>query len=196
MSQLSLHLKTAPVEDPVTLAETKLHLRVDPDLTDDNTLIASMIKAATETAQAITRRQFVTATYELRFDSFPTVINFPRPPLASVVSVKYKDTAGDVQTFDAGKYEVDIYSTVGRIQPKTTESWPTTGDFLGAVIVEYTAGYGAATAVPDDIKSAILLMVGHLYEHREDVIIGVSAVPVPRGANDLLWPRRILGEIL
>ncbi len=192
MSEISINLKTAPTLDPVTLAEAKLHLRVDPDLNEDDALITSLIKAATEAAQTYTRRQFVSATYELRFDRFPYQINLLRPPLVSVTSVKYLDSNGDEQTVDDGDYEVDIHSTVGRIRPKGAASWPTTGDFLGAVIVEYVAGYGAPAALPDDMRSAILLTIGHLYEHREDVLVGVTGTQIPRGANDLLYPHRIL----
>lgn len=196
MSEISLTLKTPPAVDPVTLNEAKVHLRVDPDLSDDNALITSLIKAATETAQGFTHRQFVSATYELRFDIFPQVINLLRPPLISVTSVKYLDDAGATQTVDTAVYEVDKFSTVGRIRPKASQSWPSTGDFMGAVIIEYIAGYGVAAAVPKDILSAILLMIGHLYEHREDVLVGVAGNQIPRGANNLLFPHRILLGII
>lgn len=41
------------------------------------------------------------------------------------------------------------------------------------------------------IKAAILLIFGQLYENREDVIVGLSAVELPGGAKSLLRPLRI-----
>jgi len=41
------------------------------------------------------------------------------------------------------------------------------------------------------IKSAILLILGHLYENREDVVIGLTVASLPSGAKALLQPHRI-----
>ncbi len=195
MAELSITVKTPPAKSPISLAEAKLHCRVDEDITKDDSLIRSYIKAATENAEAITRRQFITATYELRLDRFPAVIQFPRPPLWDVISVKYYDTDEAEQTLDESVYMMDEYSTIGRITPAPGESWPGVGETIPTITIEFQAGYGDRDAVPEDIKSAIKLIVGHLYEHRETVLVGVSGSVVPRGADDLLAPHRIIGEI-
>lgn len=191
MYEMALTLKTPPSSEPVSLKEAKNHCRVDDDITNDDSLIRSMIVAARQAAETFTRRQLITATYELRFDGFPYTICPPMPPLISVVSIKYQDTDDAEQTVDSGDYQVDKYSTVGRIRPKQDKSWPSTYVGMGVVVVEYTAGYGARENVPEQIIAAILLIVGHLYEHREDVIVGTGAVTIPRGANDLLYPFRV-----
>ncbi|MDR6394634.1 head-tail connector protein [Herbaspirillum seropedicae] len=50
---------------------------------------------------------------------------------------------------------------------------------------------GAEPIVVDAaIKAAILLTCGHLYNNREDVVIGVTAVALPNGAQALLRPKR------
>lgn len=41
------------------------------------------------------------------------------------------------------------------------------------------------------IKAAILLIFGHLYENREDVVIGLAVAELPGGAKALLRPLRI-----
>tara|TARA_R110001606_G_scaffold68797_1_gene157161 strand:+ start:9841 stop:10317 length:477 start_codon:yes stop_codon:yes gene_type:complete len=41
------------------------------------------------------------------------------------------------------------------------------------------------------IVSACLLITGHLYANREDVVAGVSVAALPNGADSLLWPSRI-----
>lgn len=45
--------------------------------------------------------------------------------------------------------------------------------------------------VNDTIKSAVLLIVGHLYAHREDVVAGVSVAKLPNGAEWLLQPFKV-----
>ena len=45
--------------------------------------------------------------------------------------------------------------------------------------------------VPFDIKAAIMLSAGHLYENRETVIIGQTAVLLPFGAMELLRNHRV-----
>lgn len=55
----------------------------------------------------------------------------------------------------------------------------------------------AAGAVPElivvaeaDVKAALLLTLGSLYEHREDEVVGQTVAKLPRGAESLLWPHR------
>lgn len=43
------------------------------------------------------------------------------------------------------------------------------------------------------IEVAILLILGTLYEHREDVVIGTSIVKLPQSAEHRLQPYRIMG---
>ncbi len=195
MAELSIYLKTPPEIQPISLADAKLHCRVDDDITKDDSLIRSYIKAATDNAQAITRRQFINGVYELRLNAFPPVIKLPRPPLWYVNSIKYFDSDDVEQTLDPAEYTVDEYSTIGQIVPSPTGSWPGIGQQIPTITIEYIAGYGDdRDSVPEDIKSAIKLIVGHLYEHRETVLVGVSGSIIPRGADDLLAPHRIIGE--
>jgi uncharacterized phiE125 gp8 family phage protein len=64
-------LVTAPNAEPVSLAEAKLHLRVENSVTEDDTLIAALIVAARQRAEVITRRAFVTQTWKTVIDQFP-----------------------------------------------------------------------------------------------------------------------------
>ena len=43
------------------------------------------------------------------------------------------------------------------------------------------------------IEVAILLILGTLYEHREDVVVGTSIVKLPQAADHRLQPYRIMG---
>ena len=65
--------------------------------------------------------------------------------------------------------------------------------FLGRAIYANTLAQGADTAgivINPAIQAALLLIVGHLYANREDVVVGLSAAQLPSGAQYLLQPYR------
>ena len=191
MTEMSIQYVARPNTQPVSLTETKLHLKQEEDA--DDTLISPLIKAATLKAENVTKRQFMEATFESRLDRFPVEFHLPRPPLLSIVSIKYIDTDGNEQTFEDSKYSVDTFRTIGRVVLKSGESWPSVDDDINVVRIQWKAGYGTKQSdVPEDIRSAILLTIGHLYEHREDVVVGASVNELPQGALDLLWSYRIV----
>ena len=45
--------------------------------------------------------------------------------------------------------------------------------------------------VNDTIRAAVLLIVGHLYANREDVVAGASVAALPNGADYLLQPYKV-----
>ncbi len=196
MNEMRLTLTVPPEKYPVSVTQANLHLRLEGDeATADKPLVQALIRAATDAAQNFTKRQFITATYEIRFDSFPWEITLPRPPLQSIVSIKYIDLDGNEQTVPAADYQVDQYSTIGRVVPVSGKSWPSTKDQLNAVVVEFKAGYGdERDDIPEQIRAAIRLTLGHLYEHRETVLVGVTASELPQGAEALLWAYRIVNQ--
>lgn len=191
----ALRRTVEPGAEPLTLAEAKLHLKVT--FTDDDALITSLIVAVRQAVEAITLRSLITQTWELTLDRFPCYsyepISIPRPRLQSVTSISYTDLSGITQVWDPIKYVVDIKSEPGRIVPAYGEIYPSTRDVLNAVTVLFVAGYGNAATVPENIKSAMKLMIGHLYEHRETVIIAGQPFEMPFSAEALLRPSCILG---
>ena len=192
MSHFSLYTVTAPSVEPISLADAKLHLRVDVDTDDD--LINAIIKAARQRLEIDARVALITQTLEMRLDCFPVDgddILLLRPPLQSVTSIKYVDTDGVEQTWSSDDYAADIYSTPARIRPAYGEVYPTARSVNNAVTIRYTAGYGdAATAVPDDLLQALKLLIGHFYENREDVITGTIASKLPNAYKWLVAPHQ------
>lgn len=162
----SVRVTSEPAAEPVTVAEAKAYLRIDHD--DEDDLFTEWIKAARAEVEAWCGRSLVTQTRQLKLDCFPgRAIELPYPPVQSVSSVAYVDTAGDTQTWGASNYVVDLHSLPPRLDAAYGIAWPTTRDEVGAVAVTYVAGYGAASAVPSGIKLAIKSLVGDFHEHRE-----------------------------
>ncbi len=61
--------RTAPTVEPLSLVEAKSHLRVD--ITDDDALITSLVTAARQYAEQITRRAFIAQRWTSALDTFP-----------------------------------------------------------------------------------------------------------------------------
>jgi uncharacterized phiE125 gp8 family phage protein len=171
--------------DPViTVSEAKAHLRWTQPIEDD--LIARLVAHATQLAQTRTRRQLVTATLAMRLDALPAcgLIEIPLGPVQAVSSITYVDEAGATQTLASSLYDVDIYSEPSRITIADGATWPSTKRRTNAVTVTFTAGYGAAAAVPDGIKSWMHLQVAALFRNREAFAQGVSVTELPGGFVD------------
>jgi uncharacterized phiE125 gp8 family phage protein len=185
-------LITAPEKEPVTLQEAKSHLRIESN--DEDVLVTGLIEAAREWCEGYQNRAFITQTWEIALDSFPSEnhIEIPKPPLQSIESVKYYGTDETEYTFSADSYCVDTYSEPGRIVLKFGETWPS--DMLrtaNGVIIQFTVGYGDTVAsVPEKVKQAIKVLVGQLYENREATDIK-ELKEVPFAVRDLLGLERI-----
>ncbi len=197
---MTLSLVTGPVGEPITTAEAKAHLRVDT-LSAEDGLIDDDITAARQWAESFLGRALLAQTWDLKLDDFPASdqapIWLPLPPLQSVTSIIYTDTNGNSQTWAASNYIVDAPSgdlaEPGRIATAYQESYPTTRNIINAVTIRFVAGYGAASDVPQKIKQAMYLTIGHLYGNREAVVPGMTVVAVlPMGAEALLWPYRAM----
>jgi uncharacterized phiE125 gp8 family phage protein len=169
---------TSSPANPITLEETKLHLRVDG--TDDNLLIDSLIRVATRLCETYAGLSFITQTRTVKLDYFDkSDVILPYGPVTAVTGVTYIDGDDAPQTVNAADYKLDTQSGLAKI--RVTETWPYTNETLNNVVVTYTAGYGAADAVPDVIKHAIKMTVASLYENRGD-----EKGSIPSGAQDLL----------
>ena len=185
----TLKLVTGATTPVVSTADMKLHLRVDN--TTEDTLIATLVTAATRLSEAQTRRAFLSQVWEMYLDCFPAddvYIALPRSPIITLDSIKYQDEDDAQQTFADSNYKMDdITSAPPRISLKKDSSWPDTIDELGVVVIRFTAGYGtAATSVPAEAIAAIKLIVGNLFENRENVSVGAAANEIPWTARTLL----------
>jgi len=198
----SLTLVQTPALEPLTLAEARRHLRVDH--TDDDDDITSMIVAAREAAETITHRSLVTQRWRLVLDRFPgrDCVQLHQPPVRVVHGIRYLDMGGEWQDADLSVFALDLDAEPGRIRPQFGRIWPITRPQIGAVAIEYTAGYGAPVldsngapaldaagnyagwspaAVPEGIRRWMRQRIGSLYEHREEdaVLTRASIAPLP-----------------
>jgi uncharacterized phiE125 gp8 family phage protein len=188
---MRLKLVSGPTSEPVTLSEATAHLRID--YSEDDALVAAQISAAREWAEAFTRRAFGTQTYDIYFDGWPRFpLDLPRAPLQSVTGIFYTDEDGDETELASTNYIVDTASQPGRIALKSTAVLPSvTLQEINGVRVRFVAG---DANTPEMAKTAMLLLLGDLYENRENTAIGagLAVQAIPFGVRELLWPLRVL----
>jgi hypothetical protein len=112
-------------------------------------------------------------------------IELPYPPLLAVTSITYLDQSGASRSLDLTPgVAVSISTgTPGQITPHYGTIFPITQPTLGAVQINYTAGYGPDPAdVPPNVMTAMMFLVAHYYEHR------TSDVAEPAAVKALLGP--------
>jgi uncharacterized phiE125 gp8 family phage protein len=191
----------AYVRAVATVATATCDFSVDVALqtlaTDEDTLLDSLITAARTHAERFCRRSFITTSWTLRLDKFPSgvgAIDMPRPPLITVTTLKYYNGSGVLTTLTENTdYLVDTASEPGRITLPVSKLWPSPQQRANAVEIAFTAGYGAsASAVPEEIKIAVKMLAGHWYENRNVMIEGHIVADTPLSVSSLLWMHRVL----
>ena len=184
-----LVLVTAPTVEPVTTDAMKDHSRIDH--MEEDGVVSSYEKAARQWCEKATGRAFVTQTWDLYMDSFPSksALIIPMPPLQSVTSVTYYDEDNNSAVLASSNYIVSA-GTPGRITLTSSGAWPSTSlRPADGVVVRFVAGYGDdASDVPEHARQAVRMLAAHLYENREPVIVGTSIAKLPFAVDALLSP--------
>jgi len=190
-----LQLVTADTEYPVTLEEVKDHLGIDAP--EDNGRLNGYIAAATQFVEKSVRGGIAarTQTWDLVMPDFPGGqnsrgrVDFPKPPLQSVTTVKYLNTSSVLTTLTENTdYIVQTdYRRAGWVVPMPDTFWPTVRDQRDdGVQIRFIAGHASNALVPANIRHAMMLMIGHWNENREAVATGTIASEIPLAAKDLI----------
>jgi uncharacterized phiE125 gp8 family phage protein len=190
---------TAPSLDPVSLSEAKEHCRIDSDESDGS--IVGYILAARQFVEKVTGRMLIDQRWALTLDRcwprawdgacYRTRIVVPLPPLTTVTSITYVDTAGVTQTLAANQYRVILRELFGFIEPAYSVSWPAVRDQSDAITVTFNCGYGTNPGdVPEPLRMAILLHVEMLNDRDPD-----SRDTLERARDALLQPYKTEGWI-
>ena len=152
----------------VTLAEARLHLRVD--CPDEDALIWLYISAAEQAAiNALDRGVYADST-ELQ-----TAMAAAPAALAAATAAKESAVAAAEALTDADEKAVALKAA----ENAYTRALVAYRQVLDGIVVN------------DQIKAAVLLTVGHLYANREDVVTGASVAALPNGADYLLQPYKV-----
>jgi uncharacterized phiE125 gp8 family phage protein len=182
-------LVTPPAIWPVTLADAKLHLRVEHDAED--ALITSLIYAATHDAEGEMQRAIHPQTWRRRLDAWPDVIRLWPARVTGITSVAYVDTDGVTVTLPSDRYQLSADDLGARLVPAWGASWPEARQQLDTITVTYSCGtWPAAADVPASVTAWIKLRLTDLYEQRGTVTTSAASPVLPYAAG-LLDPWRV-----
>lgn len=136
--------------EPFDLTAAKEWLKASLDITEDDTLITALIKAARIACEKYANQSFITRTVTAKIHNGLGNFYLPYGPVVSVTSVK--DGSITLTGFTIDDFAV-----------------PSDND----LVATYTAGY---TTLPEDIKTAIKNQVSFMYEKRgsEEMTNGMS----------------------
>ena len=172
-----------PATAQLTLAEMRLHLRLDESFgTDDNLMLLAMLASAVDYCEHYTGRSIGAQTLEIALDAFPACgIVLPNGPVTAITSITYTNVSQ--LTLAPAAYVIDDYGLQTSVLPKAYTQWPATDGTLLGIKIRYVAG-----GVRPAVRSALLLMVAHLYENREATNIGRANTDqeLPYGVTSLL----------
>jgi uncharacterized phiE125 gp8 family phage protein len=188
---MNLILIEKPLNEPVTLEEAKLHLRVDG--AEEDSLISALISATREFCKNFTGRSLAVQAFELVTGPFLIKygsIKLPMPPLVEVLAFKYLNEQNEEVTLEenSGFYVVkDMEPALLCPNPET--GWPEDCALRpDAVRIRFKAGY---VDLPKSIRQAMLLLIGHFYENREVVNKKGEFKELPFSASALLYPFKV-----
>lgn len=209
LARAALRVVVPPTEEPVSVADAGAHLRLDaygsPPEYPDEALLTTLIPAAREYVEGLSGLVLTPKTLEMTGRSFDSLCRWPgdlgillkTSPITGVESVRYVDGNGDEQTMTGSDWQLDSYAIVPTLFPAYgVSTWPSSRDEPNAVRIRFTAGYAAVTGsptaevIPQSLRAAILLMLGHLYENREQTT-GIKLEEIPLGIQALIEPYRL-----
>ena len=151
------------ISEPVSLADAKKHLRLNPG-TDEDDYVNMLISAARQFAENYIGRS-IAVQQILCTEVDAKAVWLPRPPVTEVQSVLIDG--------EPVEYDYDSINGLVVLEEKAER-----------VDITYKAGYATC---PAGLKLAILLLIANWYENREAVVTGsIASVTPPLGAVTLL----------
>ncbi len=144
---LSVTFSNESATEPVTLQEAKDWCRID--VTDDDTLITKLIKAARLICEHYVNMSFIARTVTAKIHNGQGDINLPYGPVTGAINYFELDGTTAIDNFDLTEERGDNFIAV------------------------YPAGYADGT-LPEDLRTAILTQVAFMYENRGDAKIATG----------------------
>ncbi len=158
-------LITPPAGEPVTLAEAKLHLKLDGDAED--ALVTTLIAAARLLVEAASGRMLIEQSWRLVLDRWPSgPLRLPLAPVARIAAARVFDAAGHAIAVAPAAFMLEAADPPALW---IVEPLPMPGRTRAGIEIDLVAGYGVSgAAVPPPLRQAVLMLVARWHEQRGD----------------------------
>ena len=195
--------------EPLSLADLKQHLVLDPDDTSEDARLSSMITAARRACELRINRKVLAAQAAVTLDAFPRqqAGNFwpfclmpeetPLPDHAQIELTGGSVASYQIAYFDPSGAQIimpdaDTYADLSRLPAivRHARAWPQTARRPDAVTITYQLTDLGAEDM-EMVRQAMRLMIGHWYANRE-AVTDTRGVPaeLPISITWLLEPLR------
>lgn len=184
---MTCYLLAGPASEPISLAEAKAFLRVPDDAEDG--LIATLIAAARIHIESVAGLALITQSWRLVLDEWPAnrLVQVPMRPLQSVTAITAYGEDGEGSALALPQFAWDAQGV--RI-PNPIAGMPVLQPHFG-IEIDVVTGFGPTPEdVPAPLRQALLLLVGHWYEHRDAVIQAGAGSIIPAALAPLIAPYR------
>lgn len=172
---------TPPVVDEDFLALVFDHCKIEAGAEEEaySDLVEQYVEAAIERVEAMSGRKLFARAMRLTVDRFETAIMLPPSPVIEVTKVEYVTPEGGLQTIDSGDYVLVDRTGNPALYAAHGTQWPKARASRGAVLVDFTAGYGEAmTDIPASLRQAVMQTVADALRFGGNVATaGVSELP-------------------
>ena len=165
-------------------------------------LLTDIIISARQYVEEITSRKLITQTWNYYINAFPVCRYFKIPfgnLSATDLTLTYTDSDGDdtIMTVDTDYLVLVNGDQCGRIVLPYSETWPSFTEYPSKPIVtQFVCGYGAASSVPDNIKTAIKMVCADMFEDRGELIVGQREVYENKMVTRLLANSRLWDDFI
>ena len=163
---MTIALITQPATEPLALLEVKAHLRIDHD--HEDTLLLETLKAARHYTEFASGQKLITQAWRQYEICFPQdrSIHARVGPVQSIAAITAFDGDGTPHTVASQDAVVVRGASVGLIEFSSSFDPELALNGLEIDLVVGIADFGVD--IPDTLKRAILMLVAHWYENREN----------------------------
>lgn len=184
-----IRVETATVE-PVSLAEMRAYLRLDPDDGGvEDALVASLVSAARAWLESETRRLLAPARFRLLLDCWPRggLLPLPLSPLAGLARAALVARDGSLSDLPEGM----VRPGADRLDGPCLVFGPGLPDLAGrAVLIEVSAGFGGdGPALPAPLALAVKRLAASWFERRGDEAAPITPAEIAALAAPYRWRR-------
>lgn len=174
--------RVSALASPVLLDDARSHLRVTGS--DEDMLITQQLAAAVAAVSERTGRRLGTETWSASYSSVSGDLDLPMAPVQSITSITYWDANDAQQTAQLTDFYFFADDDFATLRPKPGRAWPSANsNRMDAITVTFVAGY---SPIPAPLRTAVLMTLGHLFENREAVSVGLSVAEFPVGVADMV----------